>query len=101
MSTIFPINTRGEREGKILFCFNPYPLEPIGSNAPDGYLTGDHVPDLINGWGIDILKKCRQDVERTIREDGDSWPFFGYYEKNYPYLGQSLYDFLKKENLIK
>lgn len=98
MSTFIVPVERRDRKGKILFCFNPYPLSPIKSSiAVDGYLTSLDKEKILKGWGKVVLKKCFQDKDRNIIEDGAVWPFFGYYskkEKDRMNLVPSMYDFL-------
>jgi len=97
--TLFPCDIK-DRKDKFMFCFNPYPLQPIkDSVAIEGYLTSDYAKQLVEGWGVRILKKCFRDTERTIIENG-KWPFYGLNTREHC-KGNSLYDDLKEKGFIK
>lgn len=100
-TTYFPCNIpAGKRNGRRLFCFNPYPLDAINDKiAVEGYLTSDFAKQLLNGWGADVLKQCYRDKRRNIIEDLAVWPFFGLHI-NECERGESLYDFLKNHKYI-
>lgn len=110
MSTFITPSHQKNTKDKFLFCFNPYPLDELKGKekiAIDGYLTQDDAKVLLEAWGVETLKKCFRDTDRTITDKiGKNpityWPFYGVVltEPHKRNKGKSLYSELKSRKLI-
>jgi hypothetical protein len=56
------------KKGKMLFVFNPHPIESKTGGCVTGYCSELDIPEIKAGFGAEIFKQVR--FSHTIKENG-------------------------------